>query len=483
MPVDTPHPDHEKNMPEWQKMRDVLAGEKAVKYQGPLYLPKLDDQSETDYQAYKQRAKFFNATGKTLLSFKGFIFRKDPEIKAPASMDAWMENATLTGVEWYDYAKDVTEEVIGLGRCGTLVDWEPVVNAPYLRRYSAENILNWKTELIAGKQVLTLLVLSEQDSRFIPLDPGEKPPDEYDHKLYDQWRVYRLQLDGAGERFAICEVYRKKDNKDKKESFVMIEQAVPTRRGQPLDMIPFIFHGPQNSLPDVDQIPLLDLGNANLSHYRTSADLQNGRHYTGLPVPYAIGFDAKEKLHVGATVAWVTENNGAKCGYLEFTGQGLKALVDDLEESERYMAALGAKMLEPQAKKAEAYDTVAIRAASETSALASIAVAIGCSLTEVMELVGWWIGTDDSPDSLEDLVSITLSTDFIAGTIPADLLAALTGAYQARTLDLETYFWNLKRCEMIDPDRSFDQFRESIQNDPVMSLPALPPSNTPPPAN
>lgn len=68
-PVDTCHPDYEAHRDEWCLMRDVSAGHKAVQAKGEVYLPNLSDPEE--YQAYKKRATFFNATGRVVDALTG----------------------------------------------------------------------------------------------------------------------------------------------------------------------------------------------------------------------------------------------------------------------------------------------------------------------------------------------------------------------------------------------------------------------------
>ena len=44
----------------WIRARDLLAGEDAVKAAGAKYLPRLEAQTDDEYEAYKSRACFFN---------------------------------------------------------------------------------------------------------------------------------------------------------------------------------------------------------------------------------------------------------------------------------------------------------------------------------------------------------------------------------------------------------------------------------------
>ena len=50
MPVNSTHPDYDANAFDWLRARDVLAGEDAVKSAGEKYLPRLDSQSDEEFQ-------------------------------------------------------------------------------------------------------------------------------------------------------------------------------------------------------------------------------------------------------------------------------------------------------------------------------------------------------------------------------------------------------------------------------------------------
>jgi hypothetical protein len=49
VPANSTHPDYDANLATWLRARDVIAGEDAVKRGGTKYLPRLDSQSENEY--------------------------------------------------------------------------------------------------------------------------------------------------------------------------------------------------------------------------------------------------------------------------------------------------------------------------------------------------------------------------------------------------------------------------------------------------
>ena len=128
-----------------------------------------------------------------------------------------------------------------------------------------------------------------------------------------------------GSRAYQVEIWRPQENKRKtaKVEWELFETKIPLRLGKPLPLIPFVFHGPRHSRPDVDRPPLSDIIAVNLDHYRLDADYKHGLHFTALPTAWVSGFDKSASLRIGSSTAWVSETPGATAGYLEFTGQGL----------------------------------------------------------------------------------------------------------------------------------------------------------------
>ena len=58
MPVNNTHPDYDAALPVWISARDLLGGEDAIKAAGEKYLPKLESQSEEEYQATRRERCF-----------------------------------------------------------------------------------------------------------------------------------------------------------------------------------------------------------------------------------------------------------------------------------------------------------------------------------------------------------------------------------------------------------------------------------------
>ncbi len=354
------------------------------------------------YLAYRNRAAFFNATCRTAEGYSGLIFRRPPLIKAPEgnsgvgkALAEFVNDADMLGTSFYGYAKNVANEVIGVGRAGTLMDWEgEFENRVYASRYTAEQIINWNVERVNGRNVPTLIVLRESVCRW----GTGAGADAFVPETVDQIRVLKLVAgdavaDAGGRREYHCQVDvwqdlpvgpRAGQKQGTKTEWQLVETRTPLRLGKPLPLIPFVFHGPRHSRPDVDRLPLSDIIAVNLDHYRLDADYKHGLHFTALPTAWVSGFDKGSSLRIGSSTAWVSETPGAAAGFLEFTGQGLTTFERAMDRDERLMAVLGSRMLEDQKRLAETATAIELRQAGENTVLANIATSVSESLTQVL---------------------------------------------------------------------------------------------------
>lgn len=427
MPIDTRHKDYKESAPIWQRCRDVVAGEDAVKAGKEKYLPKLEGQSDDEYKAYLARGLFYNATSRTIQGTSGAIFRK-PTLVEP-------ENPYVE-----ESAQNIVDEILETGRFGLLVDLPADGGEPYFVGYKAEQIINWRYETIGDEQVLTMVVLEEVYEEADPEDP---------YVLVEKVRYRELLLN---EDAIYQQVVHNKVVDDKgKESFQVDPPIIPTVKGEPLSEIQFIFFGATELSADVDKPPLLDLVNANLSHYRTSCDLEHGRHFTALPTAWVAGFPKESTLRIGAGTAWVTENVNAKAGFLEFTGQGLGALDTAMTEKKELMASLGARLFANSKGGVEAAETVRLRQSADTATASSIANLVSKGLTKAYQMYLAFQRTQEGTTAV-----VQINTDVLDATMSADDAIKLVSLWQQRGISRHTLLWNLKQGEILPPDQTLE---------------------------
>lgn len=478
MPVKTQHPEYTFMCGKWERCIDVCAGQDTVHAAGRKYLPSLSAQTATDYANYIGRTPFYNATWRTLVGLQGMIFRKPPQVNVPDIVIPMLNDITLDGTPLHIFALEATEECLKVGRLGVWTDF-PVVDVenttladsikqndrPSLRMYTALSIINWKTKTINNRTVLSMVVLTEVKNI---------PKDEFEDEIQVQYRVLDLVQEENKFVYRVRVIIIVKNQETGKEEEITLSTAYPIINSQKLEYIPFQFIGVDDVNWQVDEPPLIDLVDMNLSHYRSTADYEHGCHYTGLPTAVISGYTkdpAKdESFYIGSMEAWVFPNPNAKASYLEFTGQGLGALKENIDTKANYMAVLGARMLESQIKGVEAANTAAIHRGGEQSMLSSVAQAISIGIEKALKTFAKFAGADEKE------VTFELNRDFFPIPMDALTLTAIIAGWQNQAYSYDTMFALLKKGEIVLSDDTPEEEQALIDANPPPMLDAAAPT-------
>ena len=470
LPVEIQHPDYTKMISQRKRCRDVIAGQDAVKDAGKEYLPVLTEQKDVDYKAYKLRAKFFNATARTVKALTGLILRKPPTIEAPDGIKNLLKDTTLTGKDIFVFISELVEEGVGVDTPGILVDYPTqssdgmtVADAennnlrPTMQMYPCESITNWKHERIGNATVLSLVVLKEE--------ADVEGDSEFDHNTEERYRVLDLVRrtgkdisDGEGfvYRVRVFRVIKSDGAEDKKQEQVGSD-LYPLMNNKPLSYIPF-----EINLP-IEEPALIDLVDLNLAHYRTSADYENGCHLTGLSQAVITGHqvDEGEKIFYGSPYAWVFASPDAKAQILSMDNDFV-ALTGNLEKTEQQMAILGARLLIAEKKDSETAQTAQIHRMGEQSILSERAQTISTLLTKSLVTFAEWAG---SPGKW----SITLNREFApVGATPQEIAEWLKGwSMGAPGFSDAELFSRMERREMLSDDVTLEEEQERIASKPI----------------
>jgi len=467
--VRTTHPDYEGYAAKWKRCRDAIAGEDAVHAAGTTYLPKLTDQLDPDYQAYKLRASFFNASWRTIQGFLGMLFRKDPALKVPGAIESYLDDVTMSGQSFLSFAKATAFEVLAVGRVGVLVD-HPArpenVSAitldtatrlglrPTLQSYPAESIINWSYKRIDNQWTLAMVVLKEC--------VREQGDNEFETIEHEQYRVLDLVPNARNQMSYRQRVFRIIKDKD-----VQIGgDAFPLLNGVPLPRIPFKCIGPDGEEMALDDPPLIDLINLNLSHYRTTANLEHILYFAP-PTFYLAGhiLGENESVAIGGDKMLVFAEPDAKVGVAEPRGDAIPAVERSLDRKERQMAVMGARMLADEKSQVETLGATAIKRTGENSALSSVAISVSEALKAQLELFAQWGGASGE-------VVFDINREFLPVTMSAQELTALVAAQQAGAISEAELFELLKRGDVIDGEKTLEEHQGEIDIAPAMPKPA-----------
>jgi hypothetical protein len=498
---DIAHPEYVYWRTEWQKLRDVLAGQREVKRKQQEYLPRMAGADDEDYALYLRRATFYNMTAQTQNGMLGQVFRADPAVRhLPAKYRDAIKRFAKDGTSLFGFLKTVMAEQIALGRFGVLVD-APVLDPSRRNRppsafavgYTAENIIDWAIEDVDGFWQPTRIVLREfvresefitpapeltsQEARLLRIQADKRPSPSLSPKPSATWganagaytyiTVFReLVLEPAewnADGLVTRREYRQYLYKDDPVG-QPLQVVTPVLRGKPLDFIPFVFFGSMSNAPDVERPPLLDICDLNLSHYLTYAELEWGRAFTALPVYYAPGQDDEtaDVYHIGPSRVWEVPADGATPGILEYTGTGLKALETALNSKEQQIAAIGGRLM-PGASKSvsESDNQTVLREANEQSLLLNI---IHAAETGISWVVRFWLMFLDMPLTESAEVRVEINQDFLNTPIGAREIRAIQMMYQDGYIPVEILYEYLRKAQIIPSSMEMDEFKGLLNN-------------------
>ena len=446
MPVNTTHPLFDDTLDKWIRCRDVIAGSDAVKYRREKYLPRLEAMTKAEYNAYLSRALFDNMTARLLGGFSGVITRREPEIEYPPEMKPYFEDATMTGKSFFEIFKFVADEILTTGRVPLLVDKGEAGGRAYIVRYKGERLINW---IQNGNEPVSMAVLEETH-----IQPSSI--DRYAMETNTRFRSLTLTEGGyvveiyeapAGAIEQIRNVNGKQVKVWSKDP-VLIASYIPNIKGTPWDEIPLSVITPTGVDLDIAKPPILDIADINLSHYRTSADLEQGRHWTSLPTAVVSGVEGTTELRIGSQTAWILPDEKAKAYFLEFTGQGLQSLEKALQEKQQQMVQFSSRLMDTSTRGSEAADAVKLRNMSDSATLSTMAYAIEAGLNRVYKHIAKWEEIDPN------LVNINLHKDFVNTTLSAAEISALAKSFVDGSIDEETLVFNLKRGDLLPKGKS-----------------------------
>ncbi len=426
------HPDYASAHLSMIAARDCYLGERAIKARGHMYLPYLSGQKTEEYHAYKMRATFYSIVSRTVGALTGLAVQGDVAIRGNEETTKQMPDSPH-GMQLFEATSATVAELLLQGRYGFLLDAPSSARTVGLYGYVSDSIINWE---VNGLDEYVMVVLRED--RLVP--DANNP---FKKSVEAQYRVLTL-VDSV---YTVT-VY----DKDSKE---LIGPTQPTFMGKKLDYIPFYTARPDGLRSGVSKSPMEDMVSVNLSHYRTSADLEHGRHFVGLPTPVITGSEVSGKLKIGGSAAWVLPEKDAKAYYMEFKGEGLKSLELALQEKEAQLSSLSSNIISRSIRGSESPDAIRLRMSSETASLYTIVK----TLQTFMNLL--WNVKSRLEGNTED-IDLTFPTQFVSGQITADEVSKYSKVYLEGGMTVTDYVTILRRGGGLSASRTDSMVRSEL---------------------
>ncbi len=444
-------PEYAAAIPLWETVRDVCKGPEAVKSKGRIYLPELDptDKSARNRRRnedYLKRAVFYAITGHTKNGLVGMAYRREPAIVVDSKMEYLKTNADGAGMSVYQQSQSTLESVLEIGRHAIYVDYSSELKSAITLNYRAEDVINWRTARVNGRDRLILVVLRE----------CVEEPDGYGFSDRIQYRELTIE---SGK--FVCRIW-KNSGSNLTGAYVVAEEYFPgSQFGGVWDEIPFTFVGAQNNDPTIDDSPLFSLAEINLGHYRNSADYEDSLFFCGQVQPYLSGLDAEWRDHL--------EKSGVKLGsrsplmlpangnFAYAQAQPNMLAKEGMDSKRDYMVSLGARLVEQNNAVKTATQATGDQTAA-TSVLGMCCSNVSEAYTQALKWCARYMGQKDTE------VSYQISQEFIAKAVDAGLISAIVGAWQGRAIRGQDMVRSLQRMDVIDPSLNPEDVLDAISN-------------------
>lgn len=444
--VNNHHPDYDKYYSSWEKVRDCMEGEDAIKAKKETYLPRpkgMSGEYADAYESYIERAHFPLVTSYALSGALGVVITKLPEFNVPKELEYILKESTKDGRSIQQLFLDVVIEIFQTGRVPLLVDVVDKKNEFRFVQYKAEEFINWKTSLVESEKSLILGVISES----VPATD-----DIFSHEVDQIYRVLILDENGNytsrifGEQSEYEEYYLN-----------------PVYMGKTLNEIPMVVAGSINNSFDVQPIPLVSVANCSIQIYRKEADLANSEFLSCNPTLVLIGATNDDKLPnvVGSSVMIVIPNERARVHYTTTDTAALTHVSSHIKDLYEEAIRHGVAILDSR-KGVEAAEALRIRQATQSASVYSVYLAAMNAIKQGLLLMCRWAGYNaedvilDAPASLtygipDSSIIKQIVDGFGQGVIPLTVIHRylISSGLLDQTVGYEDYVKMLVEQEML----------------------------------
>ena len=387
MAINTQHPSYVTLLPDWTIMRDTYHGTSAVKAQGQRYLPPTGGMladgmtpgaiGAQAYEAYRQRAQFFEFVSEAVRRMVGVLHRKPPSIEVPAGMEDIVESATSEDESIHQLLRRVNEAQLVYGRCGLFADLPAEASTEadvWLSLYTGLHILNWEEE--------ELVVLDES---------GYVRQADFTWKHEDQYRVLR--------RNPLSRVYEQALSRGAGRAVPTDgEYQVPVLRGRSLERLPFVMVNTTDTTYATGQPPLLGLGHLSLAVYRGDADYRQHLHMMGQDTLVIIGArpsaDGTQNTWRTGSGASIELDQGGDAKYIGIESAGLQEQRESLVNDKQLASNAAGTLIDTRSSQSESGESRKTRMVAQATTLTEIAQTGAAAIQEILRVVAKWRGLD-----------------------------------------------------------------------------------------
>lgn len=428
----------------YAKIADIRAGAEAIRAAGATYLPKYEDEDDSEYRRRVSAAPWRPEFVDALQTLAAKPFQQDISVEGAASaeMQAIVADVDTKGNNLSVFAAGVFENGIADGVAGILVDYPKDGAAatlaeqkargvrPYWVEIKASNILALRTSVIAGRTVVSHVRLAEETvesdgafgevvvKRVRVLEPGT-------------WALYRRN--------------RKNGNYDLEESGTTTLSEVPL----------VLFKTAKDG--NFPKPPLADLAEMQIELYRQLSREDEILTFAGSPMMVGVGFarpDIPPSIGPKRILYAPPGDTPTDFKFIQPNAANIAEVRNKVQATIDDMRRLGMQPMTQRVGGVTAKATT-VESLKAHSRLQAWAVHLKDALEQAFVFTGMWLGEASA-------MKVTVFTDFSVETSTAEPVSALTSARKNGDISRRTYWHGLKRFKVLPSDFNEDDEDERL---------------------
>ena len=452
-------PDSAAMLDYWDKVDTIIDGIEALRAAGRRYLPKFNDESDTDYNFRLQCTKLTNIYSDTVegLASKPFqesitlIKGENGEEVAPQDIVDFIEDVDGSGNNLTVFAGETFYNAVNSAIDWIFVDYskpDPTVRnladakragmRPFWSHVLGRNVLDVRSEVVNGEETLTY---------FKVLEPGSP----------DHVRIFERKATGV----VTWTLYEKRTS-GTETTWVDIDGG--TIRIGVIPMVPMVT-GRRNGRSWKVFPPMKAAADLQIELYQQESDLKYAKKLTAFPMLAANGISPEKgpdgkpvKLAVGPNRVLYSgaDQSTGKIGnwtYVEPNAMSLDFLSKEVDKTIQNLRELGRQPLTAQSGNITVI-TAGVAASKARSAVKAWAYKLKDALENALLLTAQWMGVTYNP-------IVHVFVDFDEYTEGEDL-EALDKARERGDISHETYCEELQRRAVLSSNFTIERERKRL---------------------
>jgi len=407
--------------------RTLMQGTYGMKKAGKTFLSQHTLETDVAYERRLENSTLLNAYRKTCSFLAGQVFQAEVQWAEDVNQifKEWSVAIDVGGNDLAVFAKRVFQNGLAKGVAHILIDTpekDPnIITAaeetaagvrPYFKEIRPEDILGG---IVDESGFLAQLRISETTTKRVG---------KFGTKIVKQIRVLEPGL---------WELYELNDDGE----YLLAKEGKFS-----INQIPLVTFIPGEEWTVLTgETPLMDLGELNRKHWRSSSDQDNILSVVRVPILFGKNINI-EKMPVGTSTLVTTEDNDADMKFIEHSGAAIAAGDKDLKETEAQMGLYGLQQLLPREGSQTATEK-SISSSESSSSLGTWVTEFETVLTLAFQIAGSFMN-QVFPDK-----GVMLNKEFSYGVSDSQELAQVLALYTTGILSAQSTFSEMKRRGVI----------------------------------